>query len=303
MKWVVDKSEGDARLDRFLVEKSGQSRQWAKQRLDEGGVRVNGKKVMIAKWQVQPGDRIDVQASRRGNEARMRKASHHFIEVIHEDRDVIVVVKEAGVPVKEDVEEADFTLLDQVRSYLMRKNPGARGTFAKPVHRLDTDTSGVMVLAKSKEGEALIQQFKGHTIRRVYWAVVNGQIEDYEGKIDMPLAKGDFGHGRKVAAMPDGKKAISRYRVLERYLTATLVEVELQTGRTHQVRAHMAAIGHPVIGDVTYGIPGSGIEFPRQALHAHLLRFHHPVTGEVIEATAPLPTDMETLVDHLRDEC
>lgn len=302
--FTVEGAAVGKRMDLYLSEKTSQSRKAIKQLLDGGRVKLNGRRVSIAKWELKAGDIIELAADKQSERDRERRAGHKFIEVLFEDRDVIVVIKEAGIPVMDDAEGAPYTLVDQVRAYLRRKHPGSRGTFVKPVHRLDSDTSGVMVLAKSKIGEKLIAQFTKHTIRRLYQAVVRGRIESEQGKIDLPLAKGDFGFGKKAAVTPEGKPSRTDFRVLERYLDATYVELELHTGRTHQVRVHLAAKGHPIIGDALYGYEGSkNVAFPRQALHASLIRFTHPVSHERMEFKAPLPKDMEKLIDELRMGC
>ncbi len=194
-------------------------------------------------------------------------------------------------------------IMRMVQSYLRRKFPQSKYSYLKPLHRLDAETSGVMVFALSKEGEKLEQQFRSHTIGRRYLAVVHGAIEKSDGVIEAALEKGDFGRGRKarVATGGEGKAARTAFTVKERYANATLVEARVLTGRTHQIRVHLASKGHPVIGDKTYAEQHAvKLPFSRQALHATYISFRHPVGGKAFAFTSPMPDDMKHLVDKLR---
>ena len=163
-----------------------------------------------------------------------------------------------------------------------------------------------MVYSKTKEGNKVADQFKRHTIKRKYFVLVAGQVSDEQGKIEgfiekSPLLKG--GQKVKTATPEAGRFASTEFRVLERYPHATLLEVKINTGRTHQIRLHLGSIGHPVVGDKIYGKKGAincAPTFPRQALHACYLKFHHPLTGEPLEFVSELPKDMRKLVDRLR---
>ena len=183
----------------------------------------------------------------------------------------------------------------------MRKYSGARGAFIRPLHRLDKETTGLVIFAASKNGLKLVEDIKSHKARRIYLAVVEGAIPNEEDTINVPLEKGDFGFGKKVsvAAKGSGKKAVTHYRVLERYENATLVKIHLETGFTHQIRVHMAYIGYPLVGDKVYN-PHCAIKFPRQALHATQVVFKHPSGSKKIDLEARPPSDMEELIDKLR---
>ena len=168
------------------------------------------------------------------------------------------------------------------------------------VHRLDKDTSGLLVVAKTEAAlRALQAAIKAREVRREYLALVHGRIAPDEGVIDAPIARHPR-HRRRMAVVADGRRALTRYRVREPFATATLVEVSLQTGRTHQIRVHFAHLGHPVVGDPVYGRRGETWGMTRQALHAFRLTFTHPGTGAPIAIEAPLPDDMGEALAKLR---
>lgn len=294
MKKVMEVSAKDEgkRLDAWLVENlAGCSKKHAKRLLDAGRVRIGGKKVYIAGWKTKSGDKVEISEEARG------KAQGGFVKILYEDRDIIVAEKPAGMLSVSSEAGDRSAFADQIKAYLRRKYQKA--SYLKPVHRLDSETSGVMVFAKSKAGEAIEEQFEHHTIERRYLAIVEGAVEGEGGRIKAPLEKGEFGGGKKVriASGDEGKDAVTEYYVKERYSHATLLDVRVRTGRTHQIRVHLSEIGHPIIGDKLYG---GRMSFPRQALHAYVLGFRHPATGKKMKFESQLPDDMAGLVDELR---
>lgn len=303
-RFSVKAGDEGKRIDKYLVEVlKGVSRNSIKELLDMGRVKINGKRVVIAKWELLEGDEVEVEEKKLAfEEVERRESKRYFIKVIHEDRDVIVVEKPAGAVIQAGEEHGGAgTFVDSIREYLKRKH-GGKGSFVKAVHRLDKDTSGIMVFAKSKVGEKLIEQFKKHDVERAYLAVVEGLVGRQDGVVDFPISKGDFGHGKRANISRDGQglKATTKFQVKERYSEATLLRLDLLTGRTHQARVHMAAIGHPIVGDRTYGKPG-GISFRRQALHSHVLGFNHPASGKRVYFSSELPEDIKQLIDRLRN--
>lgn len=294
MKKVFDVSQKDAgkRLDVWLAGTvPGCSRNRAKRLLDSGCVRIGGKRVYIAGWQMKAGDRVEVNEELKG------KAKKAYVRILYEDRDIIVAEKPAGIVSASSDPKDRSGFADQIKGYLRRKYKTA--SYLKPVHRLDAETSGVMVFAKSRAGEAIEEQFKRHSIDRRYIAIVEGAVEKQNGRITAPLQKGEFGGGKKVkvAARSEGVRAVTEYIVRERYADATLLDVRVLTGRTHQIRVHLSEIGHPIIGDKLYGGKKA---FPRQALHAYMLCFRHPATGKKMKFESQLPEDLAGLVDELR---
>lgn len=301
-EWIIGPDDAGRRLDQAMVARARESRKQVKRWLDAGRVRVNGRTVVIAKWAVARGDRVTIETSAVLPATRERRVGKILLKVLYEDHDLIAVDKPPGMIVIPSAESVAPTVVDAVRAYLRRRHPTAQGTYARALHRLDRGTSGVLLLAKSRDGERIIAQFKRHTIHREYVALVHGAVEKAAGTIQLPLAKGRFGHGRKVAAMTEGKPAVTRFTVTERTTKASALQVRVETGRTHQIRVHCAAIGHPLIGDVLYG-PSRGagmLPMGRVALHATRLKFAHPVTGAVVDVRSPLPKDLERLLDRLR---
>jgi 23S rRNA pseudouridine1911/1915/1917 synthase len=269
--------------------------------LDQGRVLLNGRRVVIASWQVRPGDRVDIVSE--GDEAQPA-AGEHYLKIVHEDADLLVIEKDAGIACEKSPVATRPSIVSIINAYLKRKYPHRKGHYLGLVHRLDRDTSGLMVYTKTHEANRITDQFKRHAIKRRYLAVVEGKIEGPSGKIEGYLKKSALlSGGRKVtSSTPEsGHQAVTLFKVLERYDNATLVEVTLNTGRTHQIRVQMASIGHPVVGDKIYG--GERVfPFHRQALHATFLKFHHPVTGKNMEFRSDLPRDMRRLVDRLRTD-
>ena len=223
------------------------------------------------------------------------------LDVVLEDADLVVVNKPAGMTVHPAPGHPTGTL---VNALLARVHDLAGiGGELRPgiVHRLDKDTSGLLVVAKTDAAHrGLASQFKAHTARRTYLAVVRGRVRRDEGTIAAPLGRHPVRRLR-IAVVPAGRRAVTHYTVLERYRGATLLACRLETGRTHQIRVHLAHIGHPVLGDPVYG-RARAPEIARQALHAARLEFVHPRTGRPVACTAPLPPDLARLVARLRGE-
>jgi|SRR3989338_3551382 len=291
--WIVPPEAAGMRIDLWLVKKNpGGSRGKIKKLLDEGAVFIGKKKVVMAGWKLKEGDRVSVQNS--------SVAGKVYLNVYFEDRDIIVVEKPSGFLTEPKEKSPRGNLLTLVKQYLQRKHPGIKDSYVKLLHRLDAETSGIVVLAKSKAGEALEADFRSHKIQRRYSAIVHGALDQGNGRIEYFLEEGDFGGGRKVrvAAGVDGKRAVTDFLVKERYPSATWLDITVHTGRTHQIRVHLEAIGHPILGDKIYR--RDAVPFSRQALHASGLIFKHPVTGKKLQFESPLPADLKLLIDRLR---
>ncbi len=269
-------SQSAIRLDLFLKEVAKTSRKQVKRWLDEGRVSVNGRKVIIASWELKKSEEVRVEG---GVEAGLQSeaAKNYFLKVIYEDETVLVVEKDAGILSEATPASLKPALPEIVYQYLKRAHPQITHPYLLKLHRLDRETSGLMVYGKSKAAESLLKDFKEHRIQRRYLALVEGKVMKEQGKIEIPLVKNSHAKGKKMtpgSVEAGAKEARTEYYLLQRYPHHSLLRVELKTGRTHQVRAHLAAIGHPIVGDSVYGkntTPSSAI-----ALHAAELGFFHP---------------------------
>ena len=229
------------------------------------------------------------------------------LNVAYEDDHLIVIDKQAGLVVHPAAGNADGTLVNALLHHCAGNLSGIGGV-ARPgiVHRIDKDTSGLMVAAKTDRAhEGLARQFHDHDIDRRYQAIVSGRPAPPAGTVDAPLARSPSNR-KKIAIVPGGKRAVTHYRTIARLRDAALVECRLETGRTHQVRVHMAAIGHPLLGDPVYGRTKQAhkpvletLGFRRQALHAAHLGFIHPVTSIALAFESEMPDDMQELFDTL----
>jgi 23S rRNA pseudouridine1911/1915/1917 synthase len=231
------------------------------------------------------------------------------LSIVHEDSHLIVIDKAAGMVVHPAAGNLDGTLVNALLSHCEGQLSGIGGV-ARPgiVHRIDKDTTGLLVVAKTdKAHEGLARQFKDHSISRRYLAIVNGIPDRASGTVDSWMGRSDSDR-KKMAVQPEGRgrRAVTHYRVMTRLDRAALVECRLETGRTHQVRVHMAHLGHPLLGDPAYARGQNRhrellaeLGFRRQALHATHLGFIHPVDGTDLEFDSPMPSDMQELFSHL----
>ena len=301
---TVDPGAAGTRLDRWLAARLAElSRARLQTLIAAGGVRVDGRAVK-ASHRLRAGERVAVEVPPPAPEALLPEPAE--LAIVHEDAHVLVVDKPAGMVVHPGAGHARGTLAAAVLAHA----PGVAGVGGprRPgiVHRLDKDTSGLLVLAKTPAAyESLVAQLARRAVTRRYLAVVHGRVAREEGVVDAPL--GRHPHDRvRMAVRPAGRgrPAVTRWRVLERFARCTYLEVRLETGRTHQIRVHLASLGHPVVGDDVYGgrrRPPSPVPLAGYALHAATLAFVHPATGERVEFRAPLPARMERLLSHLRN--
>jgi 23S rRNA pseudouridine1911/1915/1917 synthase len=282
------------RLDLAAARAFGLSRRAAREAVRSGKVDVNGATLDEPGTDVAEDARLALHASRP---ARRRVRTR--LVVLHEDDDVLIVDKPAGLlTVPTEAREKD-TLWSRALFYLQHRYGGR--PYAGIVHRIDKDTSGAVVFARNRNALHFLQErFREHSIEREYVALVAGSTPD-SGAYDADLVRTD-GLRRSVARPGEtGRRAVTHFRTLERLAEASLVSVRLETGRTHQVRVHFSAAGHPVLGDRVYGPrEGDGSPAARQMLHARRLGFPHPVTGRLVSAEAPLPEDFEALLAALR---
>lgn len=300
---TVLQSDIPERLDIFVSKKTGITRSQMQKLIKDGLVLVN-KKIEDQNYKVKIDDNITVHEPEEEKEILIPEALP--VNILYMDRHLVVVDKPAGMVVYPTAGHNRGTLLNAL-AYHCKKLATVGGPLRPGVvHRLDKDTSGVMVVAlNNKAYYDLAEQFKKRTINRKYITLVYGNIKEDSGEIEMKIGRAVSDRKKMSTRTKRGKEAITRWRVIERFDAATLIEAKLGTGRTHQIRVHFSAIGHPVIGDKTYGkktvieIDRKKIIFPRQMLHAETLGFIHPVTKEYIEFSSPLPEDMEECIKKL----
>ncbi len=301
-------AEGGQRLDKALADASGLSRERIKALLGEGRVLLAGKAAAQASLKPAAGAPFEIRVPEAiPAEARAQDIP---LAIVFEDEHLVVVDKPAGLVVHPAAGNLDGTLVNALLHHCHGQLSGIGGV-ARPgiVHRIDKDTSGLLVVAKSDAAhEGLAAQFADHSIERAYLAIVAGHPMPPSGTVRGAIARSS--HDRKKMALVEagrGKHAVTHYRTLERLAGAALVECRLETGRTHQVRVHMASIGHALLGDPVYGRTPPRIRpllnqlhFHRQALHAAVLGFVHPVTGAAVRLESALPADMAGLLVELK---
>ena len=285
------------RIDKLLSERLDYSRSQIQQWLKEEQVRVNGE-VVRANYKVKAADHIELQIPEPQELAI--EAEDLPLTIVYEDQDVAVVNKPQGLVVHPAAGHESGTLVNALMYHI--KDLSSINGVIRPgiVHRIDKDTSGLLMVAKNdKAHESLAEQLKEKTSVRKYLALVHGEISHDKGEINAPIGRSKT--DRKMQAVIEtGKPAVTHFQVVERFEGYTLIELQLETGRTHQIRVHMKYIGYPVAGDPLYGpkktLPGQG-----QFLHAKTLGFVHPATGEYMEFEAPLPEIFEKTLEQLRN--
>ncbi len=298
--FIVEKPFEDCRLDVFLSKNLvGFSRSYVQELIEKGNVIVNGK---IKKSNYKLKEKDIINAGIPELVPLEVQAEDIPIEVLYEDSDVLVVLKPQGMVVHPASGNYSHTLVNAVLN-ICDDLSGINGVIRPGiVHRIDKNTAGILIIAKNDNAHnKLSEQLKNHSMNRVYYALVEGIIKQDEGKIDADLGR----HPKdriKMAVVKDGKRAVTHYKVIERYRNSTLVECKLETGRTHQIRVHFAHIGHPLVGDEVYGLKKQRFKLKGQMLFAAKLGFVHPRTGEYIEFNAPLPEYFENVLDILRKE-
>jgi 23S rRNA pseudouridine1911/1915/1917 synthase len=291
------------RLDQYLVQNFPDlSRTQLKKLIQQGKVLVSGQPAKPS-LPVQPGEQVTL--SLPAPESGVLQPEAVPLDLVFEDEDLVVINKPAGMVVHPAHGHTSGTLVNA----LLARYPELKDmadvdsdTTGRPgiVHRLDQDTSGLIIVARTPEAlQGLRRQFKSRQVDKIYLALVFGQPEAPEGIIEVPLGR-DPRHRQRMAPLAEGKSARTRYRVLEAYNGFSLLEIGLETGRTHQIRVHLAWLKCPVVGDTIYGRKKNPLGLKRQFLHAWQLRFPHPRTGEELHLEAPLAADLQAVVDQLR---
>ncbi len=281
-------NEEGIRLDKYLATVDKElSRMMIQKLIEEEKVLVN-KKNEKASYKVKINDKIEIEIE-KAKEAKL-KAEDIPLNVIYEDDDIIIINKEKGMVVHPGNGNPDGTLANAIMSRCKESLSGIGGEIRPGiVHRIDKDTSGVIIVAKNDKAHLDIsKQIKEHNTKKTYLALVKGIVKENEACIDMPIGRSKKDR-KKMAVDKNGKKAITHFKVLKRYKDCTLLEIVIETGRTHQIRVHLSEIGYPIIGDYTYSNGKNRFGVKGQMLHAYKIKFNHPTTKQEVEFTAELP--------------
>ncbi|GCE12938.1 RluA family pseudouridine synthase [Tengunoibacter tsumagoiensis] len=322
--WTIESEQAGQRLDRFLTTLiDGVSRTGIQQLITEGSVLVNEKKSKPG-YALRVNDSVHLLTIIAAPVPREIKPLDLTLDIVYEDTDLLIVNKPAGLVVHPAPGHYDDTLVNalvahypELQSALKSEigpeaeikaeipgesdeMQGEEGLRPGIVHRLDRDTSGLIIVAKNLATQtALIEQMKRHEIEKRYLALVEGIVSLDRGSIDAPIGRDQRHRQQMTITVTEGREARTHFRVVERFTRHTLLLLQLETGRTHQIRVHLKAINHPIVGDPMYG---SGrmqpdIELHRQFLHAYQLRFTHPISGKLIDVEAPVPADLQAVID------
>lgn len=298
---ITEEMQG-RRLDQVLADSfEDMSRSFIQKLFEAGKVTLNGR-ICGKKEKADAGDEVSIEIP----EARKVeiKAENIPVNIVYEDNDVLVVDKPAGMVVHPAPGNYTGTLVNALMYICGDKLSTINGVIRPGiVHRIDKDTSGLLMVAKNDRAHlSLSEQLEKHTITRKYKAIVYNNIKEDEGSVDKPIGRDPRNRMRNAVVYEHSRNAITHYRVIERFGRYTLIEAELETGRTHQIRVHMAYIKHPLLGDELYGPHKNRVKAPRQMLHAGVLGFIHPSSGEYMEFESPLPEDFIKVAERLRDE-
>lgn len=293
--------ENDVRLDKFVASSSiGVSRSMAASLIENENVLVNGA-ASDKKRKLRVGDRVEVNVP--DPEPYEAQPENIPLDIVYEDADLLVVNKPKGMVVHPAAGNRSSTLVNALLYHCGDTLSGINGVLRPGiVHRIDKDTSGLLIVAKNDSAHtALAEQIKAHSFTREYEAVVFGSLKDESGTVDAPIGRHPVDRKKMCVTQKNSKNAVTHYFVLNRYKGYTHIRCVLETGRTHQIRVHMAYLGHPVAGDPVYGVKNEKVGFTGQCLHARKIGFVHPSTGKYMEFSSDLPPYFREFLTKLKN--
>jgi pseudouridine synthase, rluA family len=294
----VEENDVGKRIDSYLASNTESSRVTIQRLIENEKVLVNGKKTKDS-YKIQLNDEITIEEE-KPKEIEL-KAQDIPVEILYEDKDIIVVNKTKGMVVHPANGNLDGTLVNAVMAICKDSLSGIGGEIRPGiVHRLDKDTSGAIIVAKNDKAHInLSEQIKNHQVEKTYIALVKGFVKENEATINMPIGRSTKDR-KKMAVNKNGKNAVTHFKVIERFRNYTLLEVKIETGRTHQIRVHLSEIGYPIVGDTVYSNGKNEWNIEGQCLHAKSLKFKHPITGKEMFIEAPLPEYFKNVILELK---
>lgn len=298
---IVTAEDKDIRIDKYISSKlENISRANIQRMIENGDVLVNSK-VVRTSYKVQKNDNIEITME-EPKEAHLTPENIP-LDIVYEDNDILVVNKQKGLVVHPGNGNPNGTLVNAVMAHCKDSLSGIGGEIRPGiVHRIDKDTSGLLIIAKNDIAHInLSEQIKNHEVKKTYLALVRGRIKEQEATINMPIAR-DEKNRIKMAVDKNGKAAITHFKVLKKYENYTFLEVNIETGRTHQIRVHLSKIGFPLVGDSVYSNGKNPFGVQGQMLHSYRLEFKHPVTGKILKLEAKLPKYFQDVLDKLDKE-
>ena len=297
----VLESQSGIRIDKFLSDELPEmSRSYIQKLIKEDQVTVNGK-IVKANYKLSADDFVVVCQPELKEPDIL--AEDIPLDILYEDEDFLVINKPKGMVVHPSAGHYSGTLVNALMYYCKDDLSGINGVMRPGiVHRIDMDTTGSLLVCKNDfSNQHIAQQLKEHSIRRVYHAIVHGVIEEEEGTVDAPIGRHPIERKKMSINYKNGKEAVTHYKVIQRFKNYTYIQCQLETGRTHQIRVHMASIKHPLLGDQVYGPQKNPFKLQGQTLHAKIIGITHPRTNEYIEADAPLPEYFQKLLKKLEN--
>ena len=299
-EYIVNQEEKGKRLDTYIPSVDTDITRTSAQRLiEDGNILVNGKNAKVS-YKIQENDKISVEIP-EPKQIEL-KAQDIPIEIVYEDSDIIVVNKPKGMVVHPANGNPDGTLVNAIMAICKDSLSGIGGEIRPGiVHRIDKDTSGLLIVAKNDNAHVkMSEQIKNHEVKKTYIALVRGVIKENEATIDMPIGRSTSDR-KKMAVNKNGKNAITHIKVLKRFDKYTLLQVNIETGRTHQIRVHLSHIGYPIVGDYTYSNGKNEFDVVGQCLHAQKLEFKHPITQKDMCLETELPQYFKDILDKLKN--